>query len=214
MFLSPRQTNNMVSFSKHINACFTTMRRQLSVLQYFKISASCNLLWQYKCVFMQSTVGDSKDLICIIVQQFGWLLSKVIIVKQKHTQKEPCKSHIRIMDRPVVIAYQNKPMPLPRFWEECVKLFQQFLNLSYFNNVSSYSLRVSTKLVMHFYNDSGPCASLLVWCQIEYIHYRQKIWNIFNFSDFLYFLGCVGYIFIWLTFLQVDINFGELIYTQ
>ena len=36
---------------------------------------------------------------------------------------------------------------------------------------------------------------------LSYIHYRQKIWNIFHFSDFLYFVGCVRYLFIWFTFL-------------
>ena len=31
---------------------------------------------------------------------------------------------------------------------------------------------------------------------------------------FLYFVWCVGYIFIWFAFLQADITFGELIHTQ
>ena len=31
---------------------------------------------------------------------------------------------------------------------------------------------------------------------------------------FLYFVWCVGYIFIWFTFLQADITFGELIHIQ
>ena len=33
------------------------------------------------------------------------------------------------------------------------------------------------------------------------VHYRQKIWNIFHFSDFLYFVACVRYLYIWFTFL-------------
>ena len=68
--------------------------------------------------------------------------------------------------------------------------------------------------------------SLGGWCDNWYddvpiqvilcIHYRQKIWNIFHFSDFFYFVRCVWYIFIyiWLTFLQADITFGVLIHTQ
>ena len=48
----------------------------------------------------------------------------------------------------------------------------------------------------------------------NYIHYRQKIWNIFHFSEFLYFVGCVRYLFIRFTFLHTDITFGELIHSQ
>ena len=46
------------------------------------------------------------------------------------------------------------------------------------------------------------------------IHYRKKIWNIFHFSGFLYFVECVRYLLIWFTFLQADYTFGELIHTQ
>ena len=45
-------------------------------------------------------------------------------------------------------------------------------------------------------------------------HYRQKIWNIFHFSEFWYFVGCVRYLFMWFTFLQTDITFGDLIHIQ
>ena len=54
----------------------------------------------------------------------------------------------------------------------------------------------------------------MTFFHIFFIHYRQKIWNIFYFIDFLYFVGCVRYLFIWFTFLQTDITFGELIHTQ
>ena len=46
------------------------------------------------------------------------------------------------------------------------------------------------------------------------IHYRQKIWNIFHFSEFVYFVGYVRYLFMWFTFLQTDITFGDLIHIQ
>ena len=63
--------------------------------------------------------------------------------------------------------------------------------------------------VFHIISKSHYCVSTGT-----YIHYRQKIWNIFHISEVLYFVGCVRYLFIWLTFLQSDITFGELIHTQ
>ena len=56
--------------------------------------------------------------------------------------------------------------------------------------------------------------SVHVFLMRIFIHYRQKIWNYFLFSDFFYFVVWVGYFFIWFTFLQADIPFGELIHTQ
>ena len=42
----------------------------------------------------------------------------------------------------------------------------------------------------------------------------KKYGIFFHFKDFLYFVGGVRYFLIWLTFLQTDITFGELIHTQ
>ena len=82
-------------------------------------------------------------------------------------------------------------------------------------------------IIKHIKSDRGRGL-----CTRNKLRWMHRSWNIgeirlmiytlpaknmeyFSFQRFFFnFVGCVGYFFIWFTFLQADITFGELIHTQ
>ena len=79
-----------------------------------------------------------------------------------------------------------------------------------------FSLFYNLKVMPTKYHFFCDFVNIFQWCPRDIkIYTTGKKYGIFFISAiFLYFVGCVRYIFIWFTFLQADITFGELIHTQ